>query len=225
MRLSGKDARPPQQMDQALQRLFYLFGERWKPGRGIPLAWIPAHLQRHVLHQRVAGLPTMVEFARRLSYGGNHGFDPLCPLCGKHVEDEQVFGCSKFVQRSRNLLTMVSKAISFCPAAYSVSTRQHSVGQLSLVSLLSFEPFLTAPRAWAARAARPAQAWAPRSPAACALRERVEALYRTELGTAPPVRHFASTLIRFVNNTYGYPCPGSSLSAVAARCLLGLSLV
>ena len=51
-------------------------GEDWKPGRGIPLAWIPAHLQRHVLHQRVAGLPTMVEFARRLGYGDNHGFDP-----------------------------------------------------------------------------------------------------------------------------------------------------
>ena len=53
------------------------FGENWKPGRGIPLAWVPAHLQRHVLNQRVAGLPTLVEFARWLGYCDSHGFDPL----------------------------------------------------------------------------------------------------------------------------------------------------
>jgi hypothetical protein len=64
------------------------FDGQWKPGRGIPLAWVPGRLQKHVLQQRVAGLPTMVEFDRRLSYKGNPTFDSVCPLCGRHPEDE-----------------------------------------------------------------------------------------------------------------------------------------
>ena len=41
----------------------------------------------------------MVEFARRLGYGGNHGFDPLCPLCGKYLEDEEhAWRCSRTIR-------------------------------------------------------------------------------------------------------------------------------
>ena len=64
------------------------FGDCWKPGRGTPMASAPGHHQRQVLHQRVAGLPTKVEFDRRLGYHNNPGFDSLCPLCGRTPEDE-----------------------------------------------------------------------------------------------------------------------------------------
>ena len=41
----------------------------------------------------------MVGFARRLGYGDNHGFDPLCPLCGKYLEDEEhAWRCSRTIR-------------------------------------------------------------------------------------------------------------------------------
>ena len=75
------------------------FGDCWKPGRGIPLAWVPGHHQRHVLHQRVAGLPTMVEFDRRLGYQNNANFSSLCPLCGRAHEDEfHAWQCTRTIR-------------------------------------------------------------------------------------------------------------------------------
>ena len=72
------------------------FREEWQLGRGIPMAWVPAHLQRHALHQRIAGLPTMVEFATRLRYGDHPELDSIYPLCGREVEDEEhAWRCSK----------------------------------------------------------------------------------------------------------------------------------
>ena len=75
------------------------FGDSWRPGRGIPLAWVPGHHQRHVLHQRVAGLPTMVEFDRRLGYQNNANFNSLCPLCGRAHEDEfHAWQCTRTIR-------------------------------------------------------------------------------------------------------------------------------
>ena len=41
----------------------------------------------------------MVEFARQLGYGDNHGFDPLCPLCRKYLEDElHAWRCTRTIR-------------------------------------------------------------------------------------------------------------------------------
>ena len=63
------------------------------------MAWVPGHHQRPVLHQRVAGLPTMVEFDRRLGYQNNPNFNSLCPLCGKAPEDEfHAWRCTRAIK-------------------------------------------------------------------------------------------------------------------------------
>ena len=41
----------------------------------------------------------MLEFDRRLGYGGNHGFNPLCSLCGKCAEDElHAWRCTRTIR-------------------------------------------------------------------------------------------------------------------------------
>ena len=41
----------------------------------------------------------MVNFARRLGCGDNHGFDPLCPLCGQYPEDEMhAWRCTRTIR-------------------------------------------------------------------------------------------------------------------------------
>ena len=68
------------------------------------MAWVPAHLQRHVLHQRVAGPPTMVKFARRLCYCDNPDLDPTCPLCGREHEDkEHAWRCTRTLSQATRL--------------------------------------------------------------------------------------------------------------------------
>ena len=84
------------------------FGDDWQPGRGMPMAWVPAHLQRHVPHQRITGLPTTVEFATRLRYGNHPELDPICPLCGREQEDEEhAWRCSKTIRTITKLRDML----------------------------------------------------------------------------------------------------------------------
>ena len=87
-----------------------------------------------------------------------HLVAPKCCYAPPHLEprigrgvgggDNRCLVAANIVQRCRNLLTTVSIAISFSVLLLPVSTRQHSVGQLSLsvtIPILLPKPDFTAP--------------------------------------------------------------------------------